>query len=1074
MSGPVGSVNRAASGAFGAIISYFTRHRTAANLLLVLMLVGGFFSATQLRSQYLPDFVIETVTVNVVWPGAGPEDVDRAIVGVIEPRMLAIEGVVSTSATASEGSARIIAEFEEGWDMGQATDEVKSAIDAISNLPDSAEDPIVQRGRYRDRVTDVVIHGPVETDQLTRFAQEFQEELFQNGVTRTSIRGGHEPIIRVDAPEAALIRHDVALSDIASAIAAGTEANPAGDVSAGATRIRTGEERRSAEEIAEIVVRTDADGSRLLVRDVAEVRSFGVEEGVAFFRGDNPAVTIRVDRSESGDAIKLQALVQRIADDFASSLPAGVEIQLTRVRAEAISQRLNILLENAAYGLALVLLFLFLFLSARTAFWVAMGIPAAFACAVAFMYISGITLNMVSLFALIICLGIVVDDAIVVSEHADFMAERRGLGPAEAAETGATRMMAPVFSATVTTVIAFAGITFVEGRFGTLIRDVPLTVCAVLIASLIEAFIILPAHMNHALSGKKKERWYDAPSRAFNRGFNWVRDKAFRPLIRWTIHARYLVLGGSIAAILLTSILFIDGTVKWRFWNAPEVGTVDANIAMLPGGTREDTIAQLREMQRALDVVAARFREEHEQEPLEYSLAKVGGNAGWRGLSGSDAKDKDLLGGLSVTLIDPDLRSYTQWEFIRSWQAEIRSLPTLETLSIRGGRSGPGGDAIDIKFAGPEAEILKAAAEEAKARLAQFGAVSALEDSLAYDKGEAVLTLTPKGEAMGLSTERIGRELRDRLSGIEAAEYLLNGRNATVRVSLPEDELTADYLERALIRTPDGGYAALSEVVEVRTQFGFSAIRREDGTAVIRVSGDVSEDDPTAAAEVQAAIRDVIIPEVEARHDVKAEIAGLAEQERGFLEDSLRGFVVCVIGVYLVLVWIFASWTRPLVIVLAIPFGIIGTLWGHHWNEIPLTMFSIVGLLGMAGIIVNDSIVLVSTVDEYAKRRALFPALVEATADRLRPVLLTTITTVVGLMPLLYEQSQQAQFLKPTVVTLVFGLSFGMILVLFVTPAMIAIQKDVGDALRSARRMASLAVRRRRGLGAAPKIAAGE
>lgn len=1065
MAGPVDIVNRAASGAFAGVISYFTRHRTAANLLLVLMLVGGFFSATQLRSQYLPDFVIETVTIDVAWPGAGPDDVDRAIVSVIEPRILAIEGVVSTSATAREGSARIIAEFEQGWDMGQAADDAKAAVDAIANLPESAEDPVVQRGRYRDRVTDVVIHGPVSVEQLTRFAQEFQDRLFQNGVSRTSLRGAHTPIIQIYAPEASLTRYDVTLSEIAAAVSAGTEASPAGDVAAGSTRIRTGEERRSAEEIADIVVRTGEDGSRLRVRDVARVELEGAESGVAFFRGDNPAVTIRVDRNETGDAIKMQALVGAIADDYATSLPEGVEIQLTRVRAERIEQRLNILLENAAYGLALVVFFLFIFLSARTAFWVAMGIPAAFACAVAFMWMAGITLNMVSLFALIICLGIVVDDAIVVGEHADFLAERRGYGPAEAAENGATRMMAPVFSATVTTVIAFAGITFVEGRFGTLIRDVPLTVCAVLIASLIEAFIVLPAHMNHALSGKKKTPWYDYPSRTFNRGFNHVRTHYFRPLVRLVIHARYLVVGGSIAAIFLTSILFVDGTVKWRFWNAPEVGTVDANIAMLPGATRADTIAQLREMQASLDIVAARFREEHGVEPLEYALAKVGGNGGWRGLAGADAKDRDLLGGLSITLIDPDLRPFTQWEFIRAWQAEIRRLPSLETLSIRGGRSGPGGDAIDIKYAGPDAETLKAAAEATKARLAEFDVVSALEDSLAYDKGEAILTLTPKGEALGLSTEQVGRELRNRLSGIEAAEYLLNGRNATVRVSLPEEELSADYLERALIRTPSGGYAALSEVVEVRTQFGFSAVRREDGAPVIRVSGDVSEDDPAAAAEVQTAIETIIIPDIEARFDVQAELAGLVEQERDFLSDSLRGFIFCVTGVYLVLVWIFASWTRPLVIVLAIPFGIIGTLWGHHWHDIPLTMFSIVGLLGMAGIIVNDSIVLVSTVDEYARKRALVPALVDATADRLRPVLLTTITTVVGLMPLLYEQSQQAQFLKPTVVTLVFGLSFGMILVLFVTPAMIAIQKDVGDALRSARRLVSLLIRRRRGLG---------
>lgn len=1055
---PGGSVGR-------GVLGYFVAHRTAANLLLLFMLVGGIYAASQLRSQYLPDFVIETISVDVVWPGAGPEDVDRAIIGALDPPLLAIEGVVGTSSTAREGRASIVAEFETGWDMGRAAEDVKAVVDAVNTLPDSAEDPAIRRGNYRDRVTDVVIHGPVDTSQLTRFATEFQSQLFQREITRTSIAGAEDPIIRVAAPEAKLIRYDVTLNQIAAAIASESDARPAGDVSAGSTRIRTGTERRTAEQIANIVVKTDADGTRLFVRDVAEVLVEGAEQGRAYYWGENSAVIVRVDRSAQGDSIEMQATVQEVADELAKTLPEGVEIRLTNVRADQIKARLNILLENGAIGLVLVVIFLFLFLSARTAFWVALGIPAAFAAAIGFMWLGGLTLNMVSLFGLIICLGIVVDDAIVVGEHADFLSSHRGFSPAEAAEGAARRMAAPVVAATLTTLIAFAGITFVEGRFGTLVRDIPLTVGAVLLASLLESFIILPAHMRHALAAKSKERFWDWPSRTFNKGFRRARDNAFRPFMRVIIQARYLVLGCAIAAILFSASMFVDGTVKWRFWNAPEVGTVNANIAMLPGAKRADTREQLRKMQAALERANEKFTAEHGTAPVDYAMVQVGGAAGWRGLAGADAKDPDLLGGMSVTLIDPDLRPYTQWEFLAAWEAEIERLPQLETLAIRGRRGGPGGDAIDIKYSGADPQILKAAAEATKLTLARFAAVSALEDSLAYDKGEALLTVTPRGEALGLTTDMIGRELRDRLSGIEAAEFLLGTRTATVQVSLPEAELTADYLQRARIQTPDGSYAALSEVIEISTSFGFSAIRREDGLAVIRVSGDVAEDDPAAAEAVSVALANEILPEIESRFDVQAELVGLVKQEREFLSDALVGFVFCVTGIYLVLAWIFASWTRPLVIVLAIPFGVIGTVWGHYWFGIPITMFSIVGILGMAGIIVNDSIVLVTTADEYAERRALFPALVDATADRLRPVLLTTITTVVGLMPLLYEKSQQAQFLKPTVVTLAFGLSFGVILVLLVTPAMVAIQKDVGDALRSARRMMHYVIKRRSGLG---------
>ncbi|MEM7543915.1 MAG: efflux RND transporter permease subunit [Pseudomonadota bacterium] len=1056
------------------ILGYFVAHRTAANLLLLFMLIGGVLAASNLRSQYLPDFVIETVSVTTIWPGAGPEDVDSAIIGVMDPPLLAVEGVVGTYSTAREGRGVVTVEFEEGWDMSRATEEVKTVIDSITTLPDGVEDPLITRGSYADRVSDVVIHGPVDAALLTRFATEFQSNLFEREITRTKIQGAEDPIIRIAVPEAKLIRHELTLAEIAEAIRGEADARPAGDVSAGATRIRTGTERRTPEDIADITLRTGADGGRLFVRDVARITVEGAEQGIAYYWRGDPAVIVRVDRSALGDSIEMQAIVQAAADELMQTLPQGVEIRLTNTRADQIEDRLNILLENGLFGLALVVIFLFLFLSARTAFWVAMGIPAAFAAAITFMWLGGLTLNMVSLFGLIICLGIVVDDAIVVGEHADFLSDQRGMSPPEAAEQAARRMAAPVIAATLTTLIAFAGITFVEGRFGTLIRDIPLTVGAVLLASLLESFIILPAHMRHALAAKGKERFWDWPSSQFNRGFAWVREHLFRRLMRAVIVGRYLVLGSAIAAILYSTTLYFDGTVKWRFWNAPEVGTVNANIAMLPGAKRADTRAQLDEMQAALDRADAAFAEEHGVAPVDYALMQIGGSAGWRGLSGADAKDEDLLGGMSVTLIDPDLRPYTQWEFLSAWEAEIRRLPQLETLAIRGGRGGPGGDAIDIKYSGADPTILKAAAEATKQSLARFSVVSALEDSLAYDKGEAILTLTPKGEALGLTTDRVGRDLRDRLSGIEATEFLLGTRSATVEVSLPEDEVTADYLERARIRTPDGSYAALSEVVDVTTSFGFSAIRRQDGLAVIRVTGDVAEDDPDAAAAVTAALIEDILPEIQSRFDVTGELVGLVKQEREFLSDALTGFIVCVTGVYLILAWIFASWTRPLVIVLAIPFGVIGTIWGHHWFDIPITMFSIVGILGMAGIIVNDSIVLVTTADEYAERRALLPSLVDAAADRLRPVLLTTITTVVGLTPLLFEKSQQAQFLKPTVVTLAVGLSFGVILVLLVTPAMVAIQKDIGDVLRSARRMARQAVRPRKGLGGRHHAAPGE
>lgn len=1058
---PVQAMARASRSVFG----YFVRHRTAANLILLLMLVGGFYASTEIRSQFFPDSVRERITVSVAWPGAGPADVDSAIIGLIEPRVLAVEGVEGTDTRAREGSASININFEDDWDMGRAVDEVKAAVDQVTGLPGSAEDPTIIRSAYRDRVTDVVIYGPVDADQLTRFATEFQGLLFREGVTRTRLIGVQEPTIRIAAPEAALIRHDISIAEISAAIAAETDTSPAGDVSDGATRVRTGAERRSAEEIGGVLIRTNPDGTRLFVRDVATIVVEGVDQGRAFYWGEDPAVTISVDRSAKGDSIKIQAAVQEVADAFVKTLPEGVGVTLTRTRAQAITDRLNILFANGAIGLGLVLIFLFLFLSARTAFWVAMGIPAAMAATVGIMWMAGLTLNMVSLFALIICLGIVVDDAIVVGEHADFLAEK-GVPPAEAAEQAARRMAGPVFAASITTIIAFAGLVFIGGRFGTLIIDIPLTVIAVLTASLIECFLVLPAHMRHALAAKGKKRFYDWPSRQFDKGFQWFRRAMFRPFVHAVINGRYLVIGFALFLLLYSISMVVTGEVRWRFFNAPERGTIDANLAMLPGAARSDTRDQLREMEAALKRVADRLEATHGRAPVEYAIGQVGGNAGWRGLSGVEGKDPDLLGALSVSLIDPDLRPYTQWEVIKLWQDEVRRHSRLETMAMFGGRSGPGGDAIYVNYIGDDIDVLKEAAEATKLALGAYAPVSALEDTLAYGKDELLLTLTPKGQALGLSTDQIGQILRNRLSGVEAAEFMVNSRTATVEVSLPEGELTADYLERARVRTPAGAYAALSEVVDIETSRGFSTIRREDGLALITVTGEIAEDDAAAAQEVTDALTQQIIPDILSRFNVQAELGGLAVQEKEFLDDATKGFIACLIGVYLVLAWIFASWTRPIVILLAIPFGLVGAIWGHHWFGVPLSMFTVVGLIGMAGIIVNDSIVLITTVDDYAKNRALLPALVDGVCDRLRPVLLTTLTTVAGLAPLLYESSLQAQFLKPTVITLAFGLSFGLVMILAVTPAFVIMQHDVGSACRAFRRGSRQIIRRRKGLGA--------
>ena len=742
----------------GGLLSYFTRHKTAANLLLVLMLTAGLLAFPNMRAQFFPDVVVDDIDVSVSWSGAGAEDVDAAIVQVLEPVLLGVDGVTSSSATSREGGATIRLEFEPGYDIDRAAEDVQLAVDTTTTLPEDAEEPSVRRGGWSDRVTDGVGPGPVGVDQLGRFADEMSTRLFAEGVTQVIVQGVAAPSTVVEVPSISLIEHDIGLADISARIAEEAQADPAGDVSSNA-RVRTGVAKRSAEDIGAIVLRSNVDGSQLTIADVATVRVEGTDRNRAYFVGDDPAIKIRVLRSANGDAIGMQEIVEEVAEELTASLPAGVTIELTNGRAEFITGRLNILLDNGLTGLMLVVALLFLFLNARTAFWVAFGIPAAMLAAIALMYAVGITINMISLFALIITLCIVVDDAIVVGEHADFRVRQLGEDPTVAAERAAQRMFSPVFSATITTVIAFFGLVAIGGRFGDLIADIPFTVIVVLVASLVECFIILPHHLAHSMVHSAKDHWYDWPSRTVNKGFDWFRETLFRPFMGFVIKARYPVVALALVALASQVTLFIEREVSWRFFNAPEQSQVTGNFAMLPGATRDDTLEMMREMQRAAEALGAEYEAEHGSNPLKFVVAEVGGNSG-RAIAGSDTKDAEQLGSITVEVIDADSRPYTSFAFVSALQDSIVQHPMAETVSFRSWGRGPGGDSLDVQMFGADSETLKAAAEALKTQLAQFPEISGLEDTLAYDKEELILELTPQGDALGLSIDGIGRVLR--------------------------------------------------------------------------------------------------------------------------------------------------------------------------------------------------------------------------------------------------------------------------------------------------------------------------
>jgi len=1038
----------------GGIISYFTRHPTLANLILVVLLAAGLITAPKMRNQFFPDVVFETVSVNVKWPGAGAEDIDRSIVQFLEPVLMSIEGVDSTSSQSKEGSTSIKLTFDSGWDMSRATDDIQEAVDSVSELPEDAEDPSVRRGGWRDRVADAIISGPVSFEQLGQFADEMVVRLFAAGVTKTTVSGFAAPETIVEISSINLIKNDLSMVEIAKAIKGEASTDPAGDVTGSNSRVRTGVAKRTAEQIRGIALRSNPDGSKLLIGDVARVSVGQKNRNRAYFVNKDPAISVTIERSSQGDAIEIQEIVEDVAAELQSILPARVSIELIRARAEAITGRISILLENGLLGLGLVVLLLFLFLNARTAIWVAAGVPVAMAGAVALMYAAGLTFNMISLFALIITLGIVVDDAIVVGEHADFRFKKLGEDPTTAAENAAKRMASPVFCATITTIIAFFGLVAIGGRFGSLIADIPYTVVVVLLVSFVECFLILPHHMAHALKSASKERWYDFPSRTINKGFEFLKENVFRKLMTLIIRFRYPVIAGALVILCGQAVLLVSGEVKWRFFNSPEQGSISGNFAMLASAKRSDTLEMAEEMQRATSEVALKYEKEFGKSPIEYVLYQVGGNS--RRISGQEAKDTDLLGALSIELIDADLRPYSSYKFIADLQDAVRRHPMLEVLSFRNWASGPGSDSLDIRFYGANSEVLKKSAESLKGALLKYPEVSGVEDSLSYDKEELILDLTPQGQALGFSIGDLGQVLRDRLNGIEAVTYPDGVRSAKIKVIIPANELTSSFLESTFLRAQGGEYVPLSDIVTVISKIGFSSVKRENGIQLISVTGEIDEDNVDAIEEIEKQLRIEILPKIEQDFGVSSEFSGLAKQESDFLADAQFATIISMVGIFLTLCWVFSSWARPLVIMLIIPFGLVGTIYGHNTWDVPMSMFSIIGLIGMTGIIINDSIVLVTTIDEYAEDRGLIPAIIDGTCDRLRPVILTSLTTILGLAPLLFETSRHAQFLRPTVITLTYGLGFGLLLVLLIVPSLIAVQSDIQKQVVAFRRSLGL------------------
>ena len=1015
--------------ALSAPIHFFAQHRTAANLLMAILLITGYIALDMLNTQLLPTQENPRVSVRVAWPGASASDMDKAVIRNLEPALRYLDGVDHFMGQAREGSAYMAVQFRRGMDVNQLTAEVQKAVDRVTTLPDAAERPEVHAVRGFERVAKILITGPFSESELKSHAVQIRDGLLDAGIDRVMMTGTRDEEIRITVPERRLARHHLTMDDVAEAIKRETQDRPAGSLRGGLDRTVHGAGRAdTADEISEIVLRTGQRGEHLALHHVAQVEdTFNPDQIRGLHRGE-PAIRLEIQRTPSADTLETHRILHRYIESTRKHLPPGLKVELFDVRADYLQERIQLLLKNGLQGLVIVVVVLFVFLSARIAFWVAFGIPVALMATFAVMWMTGQSVNMFSLFALMLALGIIVDDAIVVGEHTATL-HKGGLPVAEAVEQGALRMSGPVLAATLTTMVAFLPTFFMSGRVGDMLQALPLVVTAALAASLIECFFILPAHLRHALSHHEK------PSRFrcfFDRGFANFRDHIFAPVVEFAITWRYATLAAVVSLLLIAASVVMSGKLRFNFFPSPEAEYISAGITMQAGTSREETLKALALIEESL------YRAEQELGE-EQTLIHI--TFAWLGMLGYSSGDH--LAQLDVQLTPSEERSVRTREIMAQWKQMVPPIAGLERFSVGVRRHGGAPQDLEIHLQGDDAYSLKSAALEVQDLLSAISGVHSVNDNLPWGKRDIAIRLTQRGRMLGFAIDDVTRQVQQALEGQIVRRFARNSEEVVVRIRREGGSLGMQALREMRIAAPGGAYLPLHDIAELEEKSAFSMIMRRDGKTDITVGADLDSQVLTLL-EMQRELEKIGLETIVQRHGVTLKVAGgLAEQQAGF-SDLQRGWLIALTLIYIILAWVFGGYSRPLIVMLIIPFGIIGMVLGHLVMGQSLTMLSLVGLLGLSGIIINDSIILVSRADErMAAGERMQEAATGAARDRLRAVLLTSLTTIGGLTPLMFETSIQAQFLLPMAITIVFGLAVGTLLVLLLVPVVYGILADL-------------------------------
>ncbi len=1038
-------------------IAWMARNHVAANLIMLVIVCGGFIASTQVKQEVFPEFAIDVIVASVPYPGASPAEVEQGIILSIEDRVRGIEGVKKVTAMARENHGSVVIELLTGAAPDRALQDVKNAVDSILSFPEEAEKPIVSLVELRNQVLTLMIYGDHDEQTLRDLAEQIRDDLLQRPDITLVELGAVRPLeIAVEVPQRNLRAHNLTLGKIAREIREAAVELPAGGLKAagGEILLRTQERRDYASQYADIAVASAPDGSRITVGDIALITDGFEDWDFEAFFNNQRAVQVQVYRVAKETPQSVSASVHAYIDEIRPRLPEGVGLTVWNDWSEIYRDRMRLLLKNAFLGLILVLLLLGLFLDPKLAFWVTLGIPISIMGAFLFMPLSGASINMISLFAFIITLGIIVDDAVVMGENI-YEKRQRGRPFLVAAIEGAQEIAGPIIFAVLTNIVAFLPLVFVPGAAGKFFLNIPAVTIAVFSVSLIESLFILPAHLSRQNTPSRLWQTLNRPRLVFGRLLEAFIRRVYHPLLQTAIVHRYTTLMTGIAALLLALGAIGGGHLQFSFMPRIDSDLITAQ-ATLPFGAPLDTSRRVRQqLLEAMQVAVATHggpaivRGTYTQ--IGAVLNPGGPNDGPPKLSGGH------LAGVQLALVPSDQRDVSGVEFANTWRQAASHIAGLESLSFHAESGFSSEAALDIQLTHRSRQVLEAAAADLAGLLAGYAGVADIDDGVSHGKPQLSLTVKPEARSLGINATDLARQLRGSFYGAEALRQQRGRNEIKVMVRLPEHERrTAHTIEQLVIRTPQGGEIPLIQAATVDYGRAYTEIRRREGRRIMAVTADVDESVANANMIVTSLEQNEIPFLMEKYPGLNYTLEGEQEWQKESIAAIGLGFVFALLAIYALLAIPFKSYIQPIIVMLSIPFGIIGAVIGHILLGYTLSMISLFGIIALAGVVINDALVLVVTANQLRETTPTpLEAICRAGMRRFRPILLTSLTTFFGLMPMIFETSMQARFLIPMAISIGFGILFATAIILLIVPAGYMILEDLRSLPRLLRASAA-------------------